>query len=64
LKFAPKINAGVPRGGKMLSQVRGTEAAAARLARARDQATLAQKMTERSPYSPGAAGQGALNKSI
>jgi len=28
LKFAPTINAGVPKGGKMLSQVKGTDAAA------------------------------------
>lgn len=55
LKFAPRINAGVPKGGKTLSQVKGTDAAAKRLAKAREQATMAQKMTERSPYSSAAA---------
>lgn len=55
LKFAPTINAGVPKGGKRLSEVKGTDAAAKRLAKAREQATLAQKMTERSPYSAEAA---------
>jgi len=62
LKFVPTINAGVPKGGKMLSQVKGTAAAATRLAKARQQATLAQKMTERSPYSSEAARQGPNGK--
>lgn len=62
LKFAPTINAGVPKGGKMLSQVKGTAAAAKRHAVARQQATLAQKMTERSPYSAEAARQGPNGK--
>lgn len=62
LKFTPTINAGVPKGGKMLNQVKGTDAAAKRLAKAREQAALAQKMTERSPYSAEAARQGTSGK--